>query len=138
LMNGMCGIDSTLVIRRKITKGAVLRQPGATLKFFSTKGASLRQPRATLKSFSTKDASLSQPRATPKFFSTKGASLRQPRATPWEQCPHIHRGPRLRPKCRVPVRAGFQPFMVMDGADLGRCPRLAWSRALPLEKGELR
>jgi hypothetical protein len=104
LMNDMFGIDSTLGIRCRRTKGASLRQPGAT----------------------------------PKFYSTKGASLRQPRATPWEQCPHIHRGPRVRPKCRVPVRAGFQPSMVMDGADLGRCPRLAWSRALPLEKGELR
>ena len=121
MMNGMCGIDSALVIRHKSTNGAVLWKPRATAKFFSTNGASLRQPRATLKSFSTKDASLSQPRATP-----------------WEQCPHIHRGPTVRPKRRVPVRAGFQPSMVVRGADLGRCPRLAWSRALPLEKGELR
>jgi hypothetical protein len=69
------------------------------------------------------------------IFSTNGAALREPRATPWEQCRHIHRGPRVRPKCSVPVRAGFQPSMVVRGADLGRCPRLAWGRALPLEKG---
>jgi hypothetical protein len=85
--------------------------------------------------FSTKGAELMQPGATAKFFSTKGAALREPRATPWEQSPHIHRGPRVRPKCSVPVRAGFQPSMVVRGADLGRCPRLAWGRALPLEKG---
>jgi hypothetical protein len=118
MMNGMCGIDSALVIRHKSTNGGILRQPEETVKFFSTKGAALREPRAT-----------------PKFFSTNGAALREPRATPWEQSIQIHRGPRVRPKCSVPVRAGFQPSMVVRGADLGRCPRLAWGRALPLEKG---
>jgi hypothetical protein len=85
--------------------------------------------------FSTNGAVLREPRATPKFFSTNGAALREPRATPWEQSIQIHRGPRVRPKCSVPVRAGFQPSMVVRGAGLGRCPRLAWGRALPLEKG---
>jgi hypothetical protein len=118
MMNGMCGIDSALVIRHKSTNGAVLWKPRATAKFFSTNGAVLREPRAT-----------------PKFFSTNGAALREPRATPWEQSIQIHRGPRVRPKCSVPVRAGFQPSMIVRGADLGRCPRLAWGRALPLEKG---
>jgi hypothetical protein len=135
MMNGMCGIDSTLGIRDKRTNGAVLRQPRATAKFFSTNGAVLWTPRATAKLFSTNGAALREPRATAKLFSTNGAALREPRATPWEQCPHIHRGPRVRPKCSVPVRAGFQPSMVVRGADLGRCPRLAWGRALPLEKG---
>ena len=135
LMNDTFGIDSALVIRHKSTNGAVLWKPRATVKFFSTKGAALRQPRATVKFFSTKGAALREPRATPKFFSTNGAALREPRATPWEQCPHSHRGPTVRPKCSTPVRAGFQPSMVVRGADLGRCPRLAWGRALPLEKG---
>jgi hypothetical protein len=135
MMNGMCGIDSALVIRHKSTNGGILRQPEETAKFFSTNGAVLREPRATAKFFSTNGAVLWKPRATAKFFSTNGAVLREPRATPWEQCPHIHIGPTARPKRRTPVRAGFQPSMVVRGADLGRCPRLAWGRALPLEKG---
>jgi hypothetical protein len=88
--------------------------------------------------FSTNRAILRLPRATSEFFSTNGAVLRQPRATPWGLRPPIHRGPTVRPKCRASVRAGFQPFMIVRGADLGRCPRLAWGRALPLEKGGLR
>ena len=69
------------------------------------------------------------------FFSTKGATLRQPRATPWEQGPHIRRGPTVRPKPRATVRAGLQPLNICECLDLGRCPRLASVRALPLKKG---
>jgi hypothetical protein len=106
---------------------------GRALPLENTNGAVLWEPRATAKFFSTNGAALRQSRVTVKFFSTNGAALREPRATPWEQCPHIHRGPTVQPKCSVPVRAGFQPSMVVRGADLGRCPRLAWGRALPLE-----
>jgi hypothetical protein len=118
LMNDMFGIDSALGIRCRSTNGAAPRKPRATPEFFSTNGATIRQPRATY-----------------RFYSTNGAVLRQPRATPWGSRPPIHRGPTVRPKCRASVRAGFQPFMIVRGADLGRCPRLAWGRALPLEKG---
>ena len=69
------------------------------------------------------------------FFSTKGAILSQPRATPLEQGSHIHRGPTVRPKRRATVRPGFQPLNICEYLDLGRCPRLALARALPLKKG---
>lgn len=120
-MNDMFGIDSTLGHCCKSTKGAALGQPKAMSELFSTNGAELRLPKAT-----------------PEFFNTNGATIRQPRATRWGSRPPIHRGPTVRPKCRASVRAGFQPSMIVRGANLGRCPRLAWGRALPLEKGGLR
>ncbi len=81
---------------------------------------------------------------TGNFFSTNGATIQQPRATPWGSRPQIQRGPTARPKCRVLVRTGFQPFMIVRGANLGRCPiqgvalRYLSVRALPLKKGGAR
>jgi len=62
-------------------------------------------------------------------------TLSQPRATPWEPHPRMNRGPTARPKCRSTVRPGLQPSIFSHARDLGRCPRLASGRALPLKKG---
>jgi hypothetical protein len=67
--------------------------------------------------------------------STNGAAPRQPGASPREPYPRLSRGPSARPKCRTAVRAGFQPSIFSYAANLGRCPRLASGRALPLKMG---
>jgi hypothetical protein len=65
--------------------------------------------------------------------STNGATLRQPGASPREPYPPISRGPTARPNRRATVRAGLQPLIFSHARDLGRCPRLAWDGALPLQ-----
>jgi len=69
------------------------------------------------------------------LFSPKGATPSQPGATPQVWDVMMYRGPTARPNRRTMVQTGFQPSIFSPAGDLGRCPRLAWDRALPRKKG---